>query len=81
MTVPIREAPAEPAVMDAVIDDPVETVNESASWKATMGCVVNAIALMPPLAVARVPTLVIEAAPIVILCVATVRPDAVNVMV
>jgi hypothetical protein len=81
VTVPIRVAPAEPAVNVAVTDEPVETVKESASWKATIGCVVNAMALIPPLAVVKVPIFVIDAAPIVMVCVATVKPVAVKVIV
>jgi hypothetical protein len=81
VTVPMSDAPAEPAVIDAVTDEPVETVKPSASWNATIGCVVNAMALIPPLAVVNVPILVIDAAPIVMLCVATVNPVAVKVIV
>ena len=81
VTVPINDEPAEPAVIDAVTEEPVATVNEFASWKATTGCVVKAVALTAPLAVVIVPILVTAPAPNVSVWVATVRPVAVNVMV
>jgi hypothetical protein len=81
VTVPIKEEPAEPAVMEAVTDDPVEILNEFASWNLTTGCVVNATALVAPAAFVTLTIFVAAAAAKVIVCVATVSPVAVNVIV
>jgi hypothetical protein len=81
VTVPINDDPAEPAVMEAVTEEPVETLKLFASWKRRTGCVVKAMALAAPAAVVTVTIFVAAASPKVIVCVATVRPVAVKVMV
>jgi hypothetical protein len=81
VTVPIREEPADPAVMEAVTDDPVETVLLAESWKVRTGCVVNAMPDDAPAALTVLAIFVAAPAPKVMFCVATVSPDAVNVIV
>ena len=81
VTAPISEDPAEPAVMLAVTEEPVEILKLLASWNLTTGWVVKAIALAAPDAVVTVTILVAAAAPTVMFCVATVNPLAVKVMV
>jgi hypothetical protein len=81
VTVPRRDAPAEPAVIEAVTEEVVETANELASWNATTGWVVNAIPLTAPAAFVVLTIFVAAAAPRVIVWVATVKPDAVKVIV
>jgi phenylpyruvate tautomerase PptA (4-oxalocrotonate tautomerase family) len=81
VTIPRRDAPAEPDVIEAVTEEVVETANELASWKATTGCVVNTIPLTAPAAFVVLTIFVAAAAPRVIVWVATVNPDAVKVIV
>jgi hypothetical protein len=80
VTVPINDPP-EPAVMDAVTDEPVETVLLAESWKVRTGWVVKAAALTAPAAFVVLTIFVAAPTPRVIVCVATVRPVAVKVMV
>ena len=81
VTVPRSDDPAEPAVMETVTDEPVETLLLAESWKPRTGCVVNATALTAPAALTVLTILVAAPAPKVIVCVATVKPVAVNVIV
>ena len=81
VTVPRRDAPAEPAVIEAVTEELVETAKEFASWKATTGCVVKAIPLTAPAALVVLTIFVAAAAPRVIVWVAIVNSDAVKVIV
>ena len=81
VTVPIKDEPAEPAVMEAVTDDPVETLKLLASWNLRTGWVVKATALAAPAAVVTLTILVAAASPMVMFCVATVKPVAVKVIV
>jgi hypothetical protein len=81
VTLPMSDEPADPAVMEAVTDDPVEILKLLASWNLTTGCVVKATALTAPAALVVVTILVAAAAPSVMFCVATVNPVAVNVIV
>ena len=80
VTVPIRDEPEEPAVIEAVTDEPVETLKLLASWNLTTGCVVKATAETAPAAFVTLTILVAAASPTVMFCVATVRPVAVKVM-
>jgi tRNA-binding EMAP/Myf-like protein len=81
VTVPRRVDPAEPAVRVAVTDDPVEILKLLASWNLTTGWVVKAIPLTAPAALVVLTIFVAAAAPRVIVCVATVNPVAVKVIV
>ena len=80
VTVPIN-VPPEPAVMEAVTDEPVETVLLAESWKVTTGWVVKAIPETAPAAFVVLTILVAAPTPRVIVCVATVNPVAVKVIV
>ena len=81
VTVPISDEPAEPAVMEAVTEEPVETLKLLASWNLRTGCVVKATALTAPAAFVTLAILVAAASVTVMFCVATVNPVAVKVMV
>ena len=76
VTVPIRDEPAEPAVMLAVTDEPVETVLLAESWKVRTGCVVKATAETAPAAFVVLTIFVAAPTPRVMFCVATVNPPA-----
>ena len=69
------------AVMMAVDDEPAVTVKEFVSWIVIVGCELSC----PPLVAVAVgrfdASFVAGAAPNVIVCVATVRPVAVNVSI
>jgi hypothetical protein len=81
VTLPINDDPAEPAVMEAVTEEPVETVLLAESWKVRTGCVVNAIPLTAPAAFVVLTIFVAAPTPSVMFCVATVNPVAVKVIV
>ena len=81
VTAPIKDDPAEPAVMLAVTEEPVEILKLLASWNLTTGWVVKAVVETAPDAAVTVTILVAAASATVMFCVATVRPLAVKVMV